>query len=326
MKSSIYFISLFSILILGCQNEHLEISPVDALKKMSNLKTQIFNLDTISSKTIKGESGTIIFFDRQQFDIPNNAKITLNLTEYDNFKDLVLNNIQTVTKDDKLLESSGVFKIEFLADGKPVNLKKGEYLEVYIPQDKMRGNILFTGVIDSLGNMKWDEIKNEPIVFEKSYTVVKRGVFVTLRGIDTLAWTYPNQNFNETDTIDNLDFPVDKNLNYLIDNFDWINCDHYIEDFEIKLKELILTDASHKIVNVYILYHGQNSFYLDSFYYEKNYKMEIQYLPKKTFAVVVSYKNGNLYADKFEITDQDTYQINLKKTDQNKLFQLMELE
>ncbi len=151
MKSSIYFISLFSILILGCQNEHLEISPVDALKKMSNLKTQIFNLDTISSKTIKGESGTIIFFDRQQFDIPNNAKITLNLTEYDNFKDLVLNNIQTVTKDDKLLESSGVFKIEFLADGKPVHLKKGEYLVINIPQDKMRGNILFTGAIDSLG-------------------------------------------------------------------------------------------------------------------------------------------------------------------------------
>lgn len=321
MKSSIYFISLFSILILGCQNEHLEISPVDALKKMSNLKTQIFNLDTISSKTIKGESGTIIFFDRQQFDIPNNAKITLNLTEYDNFKDLVLNNIQTVTNDDKLLESSGVFKIEFLADGKPVHLKKGEYLVINIPQDKMRGNILFTGAIDSLGNMQWDEIKNEPIVFEKKITVSRRGVYANLKVIDTLAWTNPNQNFNETDTI-----AEDRNLKYLAANMNWINCDHYIKDFELKLKEMILTDASHKIVNVYILYHGQNSFYSDSFYYEKNYKMEIQYLPKKTFAVVVSYKNGNLYADKFEITDQDTYQINLKKTDQNKLFQLMELE
>ncbi len=327
MKIQIYLISLISILILSCQNERFESNSVDSLKKMSKIKTQIFNLDTISLKTIKGESGTIIIFDRQKFDIPNNAKITLKLTEFNEFKDLVLNNIQTITKENKLLESSGVFKIEFFADGKPIKLKKGMYLEINIPKDKMNGNILFSGEIDTLGNMKWDEIKNEPIVVEENVIGVKRGVNALYKVIDTVSWTYPNQSTNdeEFESMNTANYQTDENGQYFLKNYDWINIDRYIEGCENRLIKMTISEASNRYLDVYILYHGQNSFSSDSFYNEKTIELPIQYLPKKTFAVVVSNKKGELYADKFELNNKYTYHINLKKTDLNKIFQMMEL-
>lgn len=280
MKIQTYFISLISILILSCQNDRLQLNPTDTLKKMSKIKTQIFNLDTISLTTVKGKNGTVIFYDRQKINISNDAKITLNLSEYFEFEDLILNNIQTITKDNKLLESSGVIKIEFFADGKPIQLKKGMYLEINIPSDKLRGNILFSGEIDSLGNMEWDEIKNEPIVEETNFLVVKRGVNKIYKEKDTVNWTYPYDNLSENSDNDSIETKLDKTSKYLIYNYNWINCDRYIDDYELKTIKISLTDVSHKMAQVYILYHGQNSFSSHFFYYEKTIEIPIQYLPR----------------------------------------------
>ena len=145
--------------MFSCQKN---IKDSNALKLFDSLKTEnfeehnfIFNKDTII-KTGKGNKIHLILND---FKIPKNRPITLNIEEYTKRLDLILNNIPTVTNENELLESKIVFKTTLFCEKKHVKLKDGKKIKI-----TLNGNIneyknynLYEGSIDSIGRFSWKE-------------------------------------------------------------------------------------------------------------------------------------------------------------------------
>ncbi|MER3376365.1 MAG: hypothetical protein RIM83_17125 [Allomuricauda sp.] len=63
--------------------------------KLNNQKAQLFDLDTISYKLIKGINGTEIYFVREDFEVSSNQKITLELKEYSNSSYFIFIDVKT---------------------------------------------------------------------------------------------------------------------------------------------------------------------------------------------------------------------------------------
>ena len=86
------------------------------LADLSEVETQVFDLGLVSDSLLKGKDGTLIYFERDRFEVDATTPLTLKLEEYYQFKDLVTHQLSTETVDGKLLSSSGVIHLE-MTDG-----------------------------------------------------------------------------------------------------------------------------------------------------------------------------------------------------------------
>ncbi len=86
--------------------------------KIEGLESQIFNLDTISWKVIKGKSETEINFSREDFEVNENQKLTLELKEYVN--------------------SSHIIFVNITSNGQSVNLKKNQRIPIKVPEQSLK--------------------------------------------------------------------------------------------------------------------------------------------------------------------------------------------
>ena len=79
MKNRILLYFLVSISIFSCKKDTPEFRPTNPFDNILVIEKQFFDLDTLINKKIIGEKGTKIYFNREDFDINENDKVTLEL-------------------------------------------------------------------------------------------------------------------------------------------------------------------------------------------------------------------------------------------------------
>lgn len=318
MKKTLLLIILTIILIVGCATEPLKMDPTLRLKEFSKVQTQIFDLDTISILTIKGKKGSKIHYERKDFDVLENEKVILTLKEFYDFEDLFFNNINTITDKNELLESSGVLYIEFKSRERKIGLKKGSYLKIEIPDGRLKDNKLFSGEIDSLNNIKWNELESSKVITEVARVIEQRGrITIELERTDTTGFK-----IGDYYKVDTLNIPIYDNQDivsnsFYINNLEWINLDKYVDSIVSTSFELITNRNDIEFYNfsVYSVYDNLNAFN-SLYYFDESLKFNnVSYLKDRTSLIVFGFVKDKIYADKVDLIENGKIKIKLKEID-----------
>lgn len=326
MRLRYYFLALTTLLLSNCTEEKLApFNPKNYLSQFQTEKSQFFDLDTLYFKEIIGKHGTRINFNRELFDINNTDPIQLELIELYDFKEILYRNIQTLTTDNKLLETSGVLKIKITSKGKEVAIKKGKKLIVYPPKEKLKNNNIFLSETDSIGNIKW-KLTNQ------NYTRIETNVGGGITKLDIIPTdSLPNylQYINQKEsTLKKLvNSKINKRMLILTQtNNDWINIDRFVKttskiNFQIKNHK--------KEFSGYHFYFNYKD--LDSFLYESRLNNDLLFneipLEGEMNMVVIGEKNNEIFYDIVELSsklNEKDIQLSMKKTTETKLKKLFD--
>lgn len=311
----LFFALLIICLLTNCTREKQEFQPVNDLQKFSQVESQIFELDTVSWQLVKGKLGTEIYFVRDIFNIAENQKITLELKEFYDGKELLYNNISTITNKYELLESSGVIFLDIKADGESVSLKENQRLQIKFPDNRLSGNDIFYANPDSLNQFKW--IKEEDLyVGIMNYDQLSQIDMLKPVRMDSLDFYRKAENDSlQENTSDPLIIPP-----ILIDKFGWINIDKLIDPDGIVNFELIVKNDNIYNLSTHIIYKELNSFISE---YRTIDSLKFKNIPIKnqTQLIIVGKQGEQMFAEKIEIKNTPEQKINvrLKKIDSIKL-------
>ena len=168
MKKTILF--FVAIIFISCQEEkkvetqNISISKVkDLANSFKTDKLQAFEFILKEDTLFTGKEGTKIFIPKDLFENYTNGKITFELKEFYTKEDMLLNGLSTITDKDELLESSGMFYINFKEEGKQLNIKKGKNYNVEIANKPLSNSNIYYNDNDSI--FKW-KISDEKIFTE----------------------------------------------------------------------------------------------------------------------------------------------------------------
>lgn len=178
MKNSILF--LCSLLFISCQEDVKSFkSNLSGKLKTINSTTNEFVLknDTI----IKGKLGTKIFIPKDLFNNYTGGKITLELKEFYTKEDMILNGLSTITDKGELLESSGMFYINFKENGNQLKIASGKKYNIFPISDILENSAIYYNDNDSIFN--W-ALSNEKIYVEIE-DIFGFGNFVRKNKVDT---------------------------------------------------------------------------------------------------------------------------------------------
>jgi len=330
MKNQILLYILVSISIFSCKKNIAEFEPTNPFENVLTVEKQVFDLDTISIKEIIGEKGTKIYFNREDFDINGNDKVTLVLKEYYNRLELISDNLNTVTDKNQLLESNGVIFINFKSGDRELKLKDGKKLKIKFKKKFRKADKIYNGVLDSINQIKWVEDKQAYITFSVIDTVLTRrydGVKVTkdkIISIDSLDY-YSSTNDNLERRIETEISEIDDELavnnwwtypDVLINELGWINVDMIIMPDSTVSYELVLNKKDLDFISTFIIYKDLNSFVSD---YRKPNDLTFLNIPIKneTSLIVLGKEKNKFYAEKIIINENTNgnLELNLKKVD-----------
>ena len=161
MKS--FYILLLSLVILSCQKEKsslpIEENSISISSQLKTDKLQIFEFILKSDTIVSGKEGTKIWIKKDLFENYTNGKITFELKEFYSKEDMILNGLSTITDKDELLESSGMFYINFKEEGKQLKIKNGKSYKVEIPNKPLADSNIYYNDNDSI--FKWELEKNQ---------------------------------------------------------------------------------------------------------------------------------------------------------------------
>lgn len=307
----LFFTLLLICLLTNCVREKQEFQPVNNLQKFSQVESQVFELDTVSWQLVKGRLGTEIYFVRDIFKVDENQKITLELKEFYEGKELLYNNISTITNKNELLESSGVIFLDIKTDGEKVSLKENERLQIKFPDNRLSGNDIFYANPDSLNQFKW--IKEEDLyVGVMNYDQLYKIDMLKPVRMDSLDFyrKEPDDTIQENTSGPLIIPPI------LIDKFGWINIDKIIDPDGIVNFELIVKNDNIYNFSTHIIYKELNSFISE---YRTIDSLKFKNIPIKnqTQLIIVGKQGEQMFAEKIEIKNIPEQKINvrLKKID-----------
>ncbi|WP_299441619.1 hypothetical protein [uncultured Aquimarina sp.] len=319
------FIIFGLLVVLSCSKEKKSTNKVfNPFKVIENSQNQIFNIDTIQFKKITGKYGTEIYFNRDSFDVDSADKISLELKEFYDISDLIKNNIPTITKDNKLLESSGVIFLNFKKNGKKINLKDSSSITIKFPVHLSGQDKIFNGEVDSIGQLSWSKTDsyfsiirfNKKIHIDEPYDIT----------LDSLS--YYQDLWRKRDSIYELTASDQEKIesrvisNLLINKLGWINIDRFIEE-SIKKDFSVMNDKALDGIIFYTIYENLNSF--TSYYPAETENILLTDIPilENTFLIAVGIKDGELFAQKILMNDKKSIKLSLKAINQNELNELL---
>ena len=158
-----FFILLCSVLIFSRQKEkttqELEENSIAISSQLKTDKLQTFEFVLKNDTLISGKEGTKIWITKDLFENYTNGKITFELKEFYSKEDMILNGLSTVTDKDELLESSGMFYINFKEGDKQLKIKKGKSYDVTIPNKPLAESNIYYNNNDSI--FSWELSENK---------------------------------------------------------------------------------------------------------------------------------------------------------------------
>ncbi|CAM1363554.1 conserved protein of unknown function [Tenacibaculum soleae] len=318
MNYKLLLIPCLLFILKSCKRDKIELNPKNHLSEFIKTKVQKFDLDTLEFFEIKGENGTKIKFERRDFELSKNEKVTAKLIEIYDFNEILYNNINTITENGELLESSGVINIEFETKGKKLSLKDNSTLVIEFPKDILNKNKLFTAKLDNHNQFEWIEEKQKDTLFSitiggglwHTKTISKdsishyKEINLKATGFETIQEAWPT--YNAIDKLNSIG---------IFKNLGWINVDRIIEPDSYKTFELISNNQKVKNLSIYFVYENLNSFICD---YRTIDSLKFNNLPIKnitTLSVIGEYEN-DLFVDNIilnEIKNKTKVKLNLQK-------------
>ena len=322
----LFSILLILLLLLNCTKEKPSKNKTFNPFNVSKIgESQFFDLNTIQLKEITGKYGTKIFFDRNSFNVKGSDKITMELKELYNIQDLIENNIRTLTKDNELLESSGVIFLNFKRNGKDIELAGNSTIGVTFPIELSKQDQLFSGTIDTTGQISWTQTESYFTVmrYDRTYAI-DMPFEITL---DSLP--YYRQLWRKQDSIYELTARPSEKIESKVgtaltfNKLGWINIDRIVEqtkkrDFSINNEKEV--DG----IIIFIVYENLNSFI--SYYPEDTKNILLMDIPivENTSLIAVGLKGKNLFAYKTPIKDKKAFNLSLEPIMQSELEELFE--
>lgn len=325
MKNLAIILILLSILTLGCkEDKQMENTPFNPFGNPVEAESQFFNLDTIALKEITGKNGTKIYYERTLFNVDESDKITLELKEFYKLRDLITNNIRTITTENELLESSGVIYIDFKKNGVSMKLKDNSNINLRFPKELSSQDKLFIGEIDSIGQTSWSELETRIsfMKFNKTWQIDEL-IETTLDSLPYYEKLWKTQDSILVEREDNFS-EIESKLNPLlsINQLGWINIDKFIEPTVLENFDLEIRTRVDGLV-VYFIYENLSSF--TSYYPNEVDKISLREIPivNNTFIVIVGQKNEKLYAKRIKIGENLKIKTDLEEIDLNRLEKLL---
>ena len=157
------YILIFSIVMLSCQKEKtslpIEENSIAISSQLKTNKLQTFEFVLKNDTLISGKEGTKVWITKDLFENYTNGKITFELKEFYSKEDMILNGLSTVTDKDELLESSGMFYINFKEGDKQLKIKKGKSYDVTIPNKPLAESNIYYNDNDSI--FSWELSENK---------------------------------------------------------------------------------------------------------------------------------------------------------------------
>jgi hypothetical protein len=157
------YILIFSIALLSCQKEKtslpIEENSIAISFQLKTDKLQTFEFILKNDTLISGKEGTKIWIPRDLFENYSNGKITFELKEFYSKEDMILNGLSTVTNKDELLESSGMFYINFKEGDKQLKIKNGKSYKVETPNKPLADSNIYYNDNDSI--FRWELSDNK---------------------------------------------------------------------------------------------------------------------------------------------------------------------
>jgi hypothetical protein len=264
----------------------------------------------------------------------NGGLVTLELTEYFDIEEIILNSIETVTNDNQLLETSGVLYVNFKENGEQLLLNEKAMYRIEVSKKIKKKSAIYYNDNDSV--FKW-ELSNDMIYTDipdrfKNYryglSVEKDGIggyFKTVH-IDSLANEWIKDSLyieilkagsrNQLDSLlhedvlvyeGNLDtlikqLKATRNNEELIYEFNasrlgYINIDRILEFEKVELISIVEPTKSFTGLHIYYIYHDNDSFYQE--FCENtttDFKSEVK-IQGKIKVIVFATKNSEIYSD-----------------------------
>ncbi len=158
MKNSILF--LCALLFICCQEdkEVFKEQLSHNLKTNPKFSTEFFlKKDTV----IKSDLGTSIEIPKDLFDNYTGGIIALEFKEYYTKNEIVLNGLSTITNKGELLESSGMFYINFKENGEQLEIKEGKKYKIFPINDILEKSDIYYNDNDSIFNWALSQEKIE---------------------------------------------------------------------------------------------------------------------------------------------------------------------
>lgn len=355
MRKLFYFLLL--IVFISCQKEDALQTKyvVDSLKID---KKQIVEFTLIDDTIIVGNEGTKIFVSKNMFKNYSSGLIVLELIENYEFEDIVLNSIETVTNDNKLLESSGVLFINFKENGKQLVLADQTTFTVQVQKSIKNKSEIYYAATDSV--FRWELSKD--VIYKNIPDQIKNiryGLTVRKDGGGGYYKSVPLDSVSSVKIkdslyLESLNRGSGNRMDYLLDedalvyegNIDslylsleeerknesliyefnasrlgYINIDRLLEFERQESLTIIERTKSFSNLNISYIYKNNNSFYND--YWEnskKDFKPEIKIKGKIKVVVYVA-KENEIYSDSFYVDSKSktTFIVDLEKTTIEKL-------
>ena len=267
------------------------------LADLSNVETQVFNLGLVTDSLLKGKDGTLIYFERDRFEVDATTPLTLKLEEYYQFKYLVTHQLSTETVDGKLLSSSGVIYLEVTDGTQEISLKENATLPVTFPDHRIHSNDIYYGARNEEGIMKWE--KDSSLVD----TTVLNYQYSRIYGVDQYMsikvprdsldyYLQLNESYAVDDLVDEINTNSTSNYQPIIDpakinlqQLDWINVDRVVAPDGFK-DVLLANEKLADYFTVYVLYEDLNSFVTYP-YYEAKDEIRLAQLPIKGKTIII---------------------------------------
>lgn len=363
-KIILFFVTIF---FFSCQDEkkvETENNPASKVKNLANSfktdKLQTFEFILKEDTLFVGKEGTKIFIPKDLFENYTNGKITFELKEFYTKEDIILNGLSTITDKDEVLESSGMFYVNFKEDGKQLNIKEGKNYNVEIANKplldsniyyndndsifkwKLSDNIINTLIPDIKKNCQFGIMNGEGGYFiEKTKNISKNSIDKLLE----INCSYQISRKGDT-------FFLLKYEEVIYKNKDKIKVEEYLKK-KIKQEEIyysIYDFATNKLgwinIDKILIYETQKEF---SFSIKENininsYNISFVYLNNKTFinyfqindnftsnvkisgkikGIIYSTNDDKIYYDSFyiDINSKPNFELDLKETTLEKLKQ-----
>lgn len=325
-------------LFISCQKDKTEIEPENLLQPLSSVEPQYFELGLTSDTILIGKAGTKIFFKRQRFELDEADSVNLVLKEFYSFKDIVVNNIPTVTDKGDLLETNGVIFYEFRTnDGQTVELKENERTPVVFPSNRILGNQIFYGVVDEYNSIEWQEDDDTRIVFdlpdiEKNLHYRVTGYYIEKEiPIDSLDYYIEHRNqlwAIHNDFYESMSDLLSDN-SVLLNRYGWINIGIFLYNIDIKEKLSFSVEIKNKedvfFFHSFILYDDLNS--MLKYYSNTKKVIDFKEVPiyGNTYVLIVSKKENKIFADKIRLdTAKKKYEVKLSPVSEKELSRLID--
>ena len=257
---------LIAVFFISCQEDkkvETEISSISKMQNITNLlkidKLQTFEFILKEDTLFVGKEGTKIFIPKDLFKNYTNGKITFELKEFYTKEDMILNGLSTITDQDELLESSGMFYINFKEEGKQLNIKDGKNYTVEIANKPLSNSNIYYNDNDSI--FKW-KLSNEKM-FTEIPDIIRNYKFRIENGRGGYYKEVSIENLAKVKKQDSIELfrLMQENLRSTNSEIDFLAPNYNENDDIIKNKSLTESQKEERIKNREEFYNTQNEVY-----------------------------------------------------------------